>query len=875
MSYFSRKKYRRLNFRNKKTLSPEFSYKLRFIKIILINFLYANSIKIIVGFFLFFTLLFFIYSKDLPTPEKIKRKEGFSIVVYDRNTKPIYDIYTDKNRIPIPLADIPDSLKKATISIEDKDFYKHGGFSSRGILRAMFNIMSFKGLQGGSTLTQQLVKNVLLTSERTLPRKFKEFILAVQIERKYNKDEILQMYLNEAPYGGTMWGIESAAKGYFGKTAKDVNLVESVILAGLPQRPTYYSPFGVYPDAYKERANQVLRRMKEDGYITNIQEQNYKLEIKNFQFNKSSDTLAAPHFIEYIRKQLVDKFGEKKVEEGGLKVTTTLDLELQKKSEEIVIEELNKIKALNATNAAVVAIDPTNGEILAYIGSKEYESEDKNFQGKFDVVSQGLRQPGSALKPITYAAAFSKNYTLSSVIMDVETKFPGGEGNKDYIPKNYDNKFRGPTQLRFALGNSINVPAVKLTALVGIHDILDLAFRMGLSSLEATAENEKRLGLSLTLGGGEVRLIELAYAYGVLANRGIRQEPISILKVIDTNGNTIYENKASSGKKVIGEDISFLISHILLDNNARKDVFGEKSYLTIPGQTVAVKTGTTDDKRDNWTVGYTTNAVVGVWVGNNDNSPMSPKLASGTTGAAPIWNRIFKEILKKRKSVEFNVPENIVSINIDAFAGGIPKDGKPTRSEYYIKGTEPELISPIYKKLKVSKSDSNKLANPIEVLTGSYDEKDYIVFEEIDPTSNDNRWQQGIVEWLKTQSDPMYHPPTELSTKDENSVVVSIKRPQNEERVNSNEFTIRAEGKSSKNVNKLEVFIDGELRDTIGADNFEKTYNALNGFHKIKVKATDSEGRSGESEINIAVNTDFATPTQIIPTPTNIISIIP
>jgi len=838
---------------------------LTILKVKLIDFIYANLLKGALAVLLFMSFLFFWYSRDLPSPDKIQRKEGFSTVILDRKGKPIYDIYSDKNRIPVPLSDIPDHLKKATVSIEDKDFYEHQGFSSRGILRAILNILTFKGLQGGSTLTQQLVKNVLLSSERTFPRKFKEFILAVQIERKYKKDEILQMYLNESPYGGTMWGIEAAAQGYFGKNTRELNFIESVILAGLPQRPSYYSPYGAHPDAFRERAKQVLRRMREDGIISSGQEEDYIRQITAFKFAPNSGQLAAPHFVEYVKKKLIEKFGEEKIEKGGYKVVTTLDLTLQKKSEAIIYEELNKIKQLNVTNGAAMAMDPTSGEILSYVGSREYESEDEDFQGKFDVVSLGKRQPGSALKPITYAVAFSKNYTPSTVIMDVETKFPGGIGKPDYIPKNYDNKFRGPVQLRFALGNSINLPAVKLTALVGIRDILETAHNMGIKTLEPTKQNESRLGLSITLGGGEVTLFDLTSAYSVFATGGVKNEPVVILKVTDASGKTVFEHKKTDGKRILSEEVSFLVSHILLDNNARKDVFGERSYLNISGKTVAVKTGTTDDKRDNWTVGYTPDFTLGVWVGNNDNSEMDPRLASGATGAAPIWNRIMREYLSSKANKEFAVPANIISLNVDAFGGGLPKDGRPERSEYFIAGTEPTATSPIYKKLKLSRSDTGKLANNVEIATGNYEEKDFIVFEETDPTSNEeNRWQQAIDEWQKSQPDPIYHPPSEISSVNQDAVVVRIRKPSEKERIDNNNVEISAEARAVKNIRKLELYIDGEKKDESSGDRLEKNINLPDGIHKIKVTATDEQGKTGDSEITVGINAD---PEQLTVTP--------
>lgn len=850
-------------------------YRSKLFKLRLINSITTIAFGAAIIIFLATIFLFFWYSRDLPFPDKVKQHIGFSTVILDRNEKPIYDIFVDKNRIPVPFSDIPEAVKKATIAIEDKDFYKHQGFDPKGLLRALFNIIMFHGLQGGSTLTQQLVKNVLLTSERTVPRKIKEFILAVQIERKYSKDEILQMYLNEAPYGGTMWGIESAALGYFDKHAKDLSPTESIILAGLPQRPSVYSPFSKNSNAFKSRAEEVLRRLKEDGYISAKEESNIKTELGQLKFATPGGQFIAPHFVLYVKKLLNDMFGEDKVNQGGLRVTTTLDAQLQKKSEAIVKEELDKIKDLKVGNGAAFGINPQTGEILTYVGSKEYDSADSEFQGKYDVISQGYRQPGSALKPITYAVAFGKGYTPSSVFMDVETHFPGGRDKPDYIPKNYDNKFRGPVQIRFALGNSVNIPAVKTTAMVGIKDILKTANDMGISSLAPTDSNVEKFGLSITLGGGEVRLMDLVQAYGVLATGGVRNDLVTILKVVDSNGKTIYEKKPQNGKKVLGEDVSFLVSHILLDNQARKEVFGENSFLVIPGHTVSAKTGTTDDKRDNWTVGYTPSVVVGVWVGNNDNSVMNPKLASGATGAAPIWYRIIREALKNKPNEEFAVPSNVISLTIDAYGGGLPREGRPTRSEYFIKGTEPTSVSPIYQKIKLSKSDKNKLANAVEIATGNYEEKEFIKFIESDPTSRDgkNLWQEGIDAWVAKQGDPSYHPPSDTSNTNENEVVVRIKKPSDKTQIDSNDFEVLADAKAMRDIKKMELYIDDSLKTTAMTNLLSENIHLDTGIHTIKVKAYDTDNRSGESQITVGVKADpnpTATPNPsptISPTP--------
>lgn len=826
-----------------------------------------------VGAFFVTLLLFFIYSRDLPEPDRVRRVDNLSTIIYDRDGEVLYDIYEDQNRIPVPLSEIPEHLKQATIAIEDKDFYKHSGVDIKGMVRGLFKTLTFQGLQGGSTLSQQLVKNVLLTSERNIPRKIKEFILTVNVERRYSKDEILQMYLNEAPYGGTSWGVESAAQAYFGKHTKELSLVESAILAGFPQRPSYYSPFGSNAKAYISRTEDVLRRMREDGYIIRQQEEDAKKKLPNIKFSESGTRFRAPHFVMYVREQLVKQFGEEMVQNGGLRVTTTLSGEIQEEAEKIVDGEIDKLKGLSVSNGAAVVIDPKTGEILAMVGSRDYFSEDPLFQGKFNVAVQGLRQPGSALKPITYATAFSEGYTPSSVVMDVETHFPGGTADqKDYVPKNYDRKFRGPVQIRYALGNSINIPAVKTTAWVGVKDILSTAYNLGLSTLSPTQENLDRVGLSITLGGGEVTLLELTSAYGVFANNGVYQPIVSILKATDANKRIIYEYKPSKGRNVLDEGIAFLISHILQDNDARKDVFGPNSYLRIAGRTVSVKTGTTDENKDNWAIGYTWNAVVGVWVGNNDNSPMNSRLISGVTGAAPIWNRLMREVLKDKEEWELTPPSNVTQVEVDAFFGGLPKDGMPKRTEYFIKGTEPTKVSPIYKKLKLAKGDNSKLASVVDVAIGNYDEKEFYVFEEKDPASTDgeNRFMEGIHAWAASQSDDRYKIPGETVAADENTVVVSIKKPGGDEKIDDNNVEVRAETSAVKSIKKMEIFIDGALKKSQDNTNsLNETFTLEVGVHTIKVRAEAENGKSGESEIKIGVKTDpkLVIPT-VVPSPT-------
>lgn len=816
---------------------------------------------------LFTGLLFAWYAKDLPRPDKVKRSSGLSTVILDRNGENLYDIFENENRIPVRWENIPQYLKDATIAIEDKDFYKHQGLSTSGIVRAFLSITFFQGFQGGSTLTQQLVKNVLLTQERTLPRKMKEAVLAVQIERKYSKDEILQMYLNEAPYGGTAVGVESASSYYFDKPVKELNLVESVILSGFPQSPSRYSPFTGDPKAYVGRSTQVLRRMREDGYISTFQEAEARKQLETVKFASGDSGLRAPHFVAYVREQLVDKFGSKLVEGGGLRVTTSLDWKLQEKAQKIVAEEVQKAKGLKVTNGAAVVVNPQSGEILALVGSKDYSASDSG-GFKFNVVTQGLRQPGSAIKPITYAAAFKKGYTASTMLLDVDTKYPSGDTAKpEYNPKNYDGKFRGPIQLRYALGNSINTIAVKVSALVGIKDILRTAYEMGISTLEPTDQNVRRLGLSLTLGGGEVRLLDITSAFGVFAAGGLRPDQVAILKVEDSKGKVLFEHKPSSPRKVLGEDIAYLVSDILSDNEARKDIFGLRSYLAIPGRTVAVKTGTTDDKRDNWAIGYTPRIVVGTWVGNNDNSPMHPSLASGVTGAAPIWSQIIREAIKDQPEEPFVRPDGIIEVDVDAFGGGLPVDGYPTRKERFIKGTEPTTKAATYQSIKVSKKDNNKLANHVEIAKGEYDSRSFIVFTEKDPVSTDgkNRWQEAIDVWLTSQGNGKLRPPRE-TYQGGDQIAVSIKSPSDKSQINDSSVGVRGDVGSMETISKVEILIDGAVvRELAGASSINETVPVASGQHRVKVKAYDSKGNSAEEEVRIGVNEQYQEPT---PTPT-------
>lgn len=619
----------------------------------------------------------------IPIPTKISDSQPVSTKIFDRNEKLVYEIYTDKKRTPVKLSDLPDSVKKATIAIEDKDFYKHQGFSFQGITRALFNNIVKRDLQGGSTITQQLVKNGLLTQERTIKRKARELILTIIIEGVYTKDQILEMYLNTIPYGGTVYGIEAASETYFGKDSKELSLAEASLLAGLPQRPSSYSPFGSHPEYAKARQEEVLKQMVLNGFISQEESEKTKSEVLKYAQKGSPE---APHFSLWIKDQLTEKYGDKMVEQGGLRVYTTLDLEIQKFAQESVASEVAKLKKQKVGNGAAIVTKPSTGEILAMVGSKDYFADDED--GKVNIILRE-RQPGSSIKPLNYALAIKdKKITPATSFADIPTCFKV-LGQADYCPVNYDGGFHGLVQTRFALGNSYNIPAVKTLALNGVENFIDFAKKLGIT----TFDDPKNYGLSLTLGGGEVRPIDMAEAFGVFANSGIRQPLVAVTKVTDWKGNILEEKDIKkqelSGERILEPSVTYLISHILLDNNARSGAFGPSSFLNIKGYPdVSVKTGTTNDRKDNWTIGYTNDVVTVVWVGNNDNTPMSGAV-SGVSGASPIWNKVMRKALDMYQPEDHTFikqPDGVIGANICADTGDNRPDC-PRRFEYFLAGT--------------------------------------------------------------------------------------------------------------------------------------------------------------------------------------------
>ncbi|HCX25961.1 MAG: hypothetical protein UX08_C0004G0058 [Candidatus Collierbacteria bacterium GW2011_GWB1_45_35] len=654
--------------------------------------------------FLFFLL------KDVPNPAKlVKTPAPISTKILDRNGKLLYEVYSDIRRSPISSKNIPDFVKQATIAIEDKNFYKHHGLDTLAIIRATFKTLTGKRLEGGSTITQQLVKNSLLSDpRRTITRKIKEAILALVTEVYYNKDQILELYLNHAPYGGTVYGIETAAQTYFGKSAKDLNLAESALLAGLPQSPTRYSPFGAKPELAINRQHEVLRRMFEDGYLTSDQLEAAKIEKLNFI--KKNISINGPHFSLMVRDSLVQKYGEDKVNLGGLKVTTTLDLDLQNYVQASLSAEMKKIAKLKISNGAAIVTHPNTGEILALVGSKDYYDDD--IDGQVNVVTS-QRQPGSSIKPINYATGLLNGWPTSTTYLDLPTCF-NVSGQKQYCPKNYDNTFRGPVSMRQALASSLNIPAVKQLALNGNASFIATASAMGISSWTDSSQ----YGLSLTLGGGEVTMFDMAKAFGTFANRGVTVPLVSVLKIETFDGQILEEfqpektanlvsvmplNWTDFGKQnqiqnllptdprvTLPQEVTFIISDILADNGARSAAFGATSKLVIPGHTVSVKTGTTNDLKDNWTIGYTPDYLAVTWVGNNDNSSMS-YVASGVTGASPIWNTIMRKVLQNIKDKPLSKPEMVTNFQVCNLTGLLAQQENQceSHSEYFIEGVLP------------------------------------------------------------------------------------------------------------------------------------------------------------------------------------------
>ena len=810
------------------------------------------SLRIALGFILFILILFAWYAKDLPTPGKIKHRQAAAATqILDRNGNELYAIHGDVKRILIAQNDIPDIAKKATITTEDRNFYKHHGINIKGILRAAWNNITHKKtyLSGGSTITQQFVKNALLDPKKTITRKIKELILTIEIEIMYSKEEILTMYLNEIPYGSNAYGIEAASESFFGKHAKDLNLAESATLAALPKAPSYYSPYGIHPDKREARVNYILDSMADLDYISRTEANVAKKEAKELKFVPKKEEISAPHFVMYVKDLLVDKYGEQTVEEGGLKVTTTLDGNLQKMAEEAVSSgAARRFDAINASNASLTAIDPKNGQIMAMVGSKDFF--DQSIDGQVNVAI-AERQPGSAFKPVVYATVFKKEYNPAFTLWDVTTDF----GN--YTPKNYDGTTHGPVSMRKALAGSLNIPAVKTLYLAGLDNVLDQAHQMGITTLN----DRNRYGLSLVLGGGEIKLLDLVTAYGVFANNGTLEPTTPFLKIVDAKGKTLeeYKRDKENKKNVLDPQIAYEISSILADNSARSFIFGSNSALAFSDRMVAAKTGTTSEYRDAWTVGYTPQIVAGVWVGNNDNTPMTAG-AAGAMAAAPIWHDFMEKALEGKPTEDFAMPSGIEEFTVDKYTNKLPSGG--------------ETITDIFTSWQIPKDYSNQVGKVrIDKYTGHLatdDCPDQFVEEKVvmdihSEQPNNPNWERPVRAYassmgLVSSSLPEGEPTCSGLT---NKTSINIKSPANNGTV-SGTFTISASVSSTVGIKKVEFLIDDTAIGTDTTKPYSTTYNAnslSDGKHRISVIVTDETNLTSSDSVVVTKNSPKVTPT--------------
>lgn len=610
-------------------------------------------------------------SFKIPDIESLQnRKVSQSAKIYDRTgTILLFDLHEDINRTVVPIADISRHIRNATVAIEDSSFYDHFGVRPVATLRAVFlQPLRGKGVQGGSTITQQVVKNSILTSERAISRKIIEWVVALRLERVLNKEDILELYLNESPYGGAIYGVEEASQAFFNKEASDVTLAEAAYIAALPQAPTRYSPYGNNRELLEERKSLVLSRMRDLDFITEEEYLSAKKEVVEFS-SQSISGIRAPHFVFFVREQLERLFGQRALEESGWRIITTLDMELQEEAEKIVKENaLRNAEVFNAENAAIVATNPKNGDIITMVGSRDYFDDD--IDGNFNI-ALAKRQPGSAFKPFVYAQAFREGYAPETVVFDVQTQFSTECSVDDetsdspcYAPQNYDSEYRGPISFRDALAQSVNIPAVKALYLVGIPDVLRLVRSMGITTLS----DPDRYGLTLVLGGGEVTLLDMVGAYGVFANEGIKTNQRSILRIEDRNGNEI-QTFPEQENRVLEEQVALAVSDVLSDNSARAPAFGTQSPLNFPGHHVASKTGTTNDSRDAWIVGYTPNISIGAWAGNNDNSPMVKSIAGFIV--APMWHEFVQVALEKYPNDPFPEARKLTTENDKPILRGI------------------------------------------------------------------------------------------------------------------------------------------------------------------------------------------------------------
>lgn len=827
----------------------------KFFTVVLLIFVVAGGL---IGFS---TVAFF--NKDLPDPTKIyDRVYAESTKIYDRTGEHLlYEISGDQRRTVVKLEDLPSYIPQSIIALEDKTFYKHNGFNYQRIAKAiLYAIMGRKG-PGASTLTSQFVKNAVLSPERKLSRKIKEFILVFKIERIFEKDEILQLYLNEIPWGGTAYGVESAANLYYDKSAVDLSLPEAAFLAAIIQKPTKFSPFGNNVQAALDRKDLTLRLMAEQGYIT--EEEKEEAQAVELSFATRREDITAPHFVFHVREQLVDLYDENTVNQGGLIVKTTLDLDKQTIAEEVLAEQREANQGYQASNAAMVSLDPKTGEILAMVGSYDYF--DDEIDGQVNVTTRP-RQPGSSLKPMVYTAAWQRGYTPSSILFDVVTQFPGS--GKTYEPKNYDLSERGPVSLRKALQGSLNIPAVKLLYLIGVNNFIDFAENLGYS----TFGERDRFGLSLVLGGGEVTLLEHTAAYATLANDGEYHEPLAILEIQNRDGDVLEEFEADS-HRAIEENISRITTNVLSDNGARAYVFGAGSPLQLGSRPAAAKTGTTNDYRDAWTMGYTPSLATGVWAGNNDFSEMN-RGAGGSTLAAPIWHNFMVRALE--------------GTEIESFPSAkIPQPDKAVLSGQGF-GTKLVAIDRASGKLATDLTPDSFREDRLYIEAHSIlhyvDKSNPTGPPPANPGATDpqyDKWESAVQGWIQARIDnnePIFDdeqtnalpegviieyglPPEEEDDLhiEANTPSVSISSPNNDEELEARTITVQVNANAPRGVSRVEYYFDDIFIGQSASAPFSLSTSLKsfpNGFYTLRAIAFDDIDNSKEASIKLKLQSD-------------------
>jgi penicillin-binding protein 1C len=804
------------------------------------------------GLLLLGSLTFAVMSLSLPDPNKLnERFVAQSTKIYARDgTTLLYEVHGEAKRTLVTLNDIPDFAEKATIAIEDKNFYQNTGIDWMGIARGVFGVVSSGTLErpGGSTITQQFVKNAILTKEKNTfqkaMRKVKELVLAIEINQKFSKDEILQLYLNEIPYGQNAYGIEAASQTYFGKHAKDISLAEAAYLAALPQAPTFYNPNGPNRKSLDARHELVLDAMHEQGYISAEERDNAKKEV--VVFSKIKNAILAPHFVLYVVDLLAQKYGEKTLEEGGLNVVTTLDWNLQQIAEQAVKDGVARNEKFNrAENAGLVAQDPKTGQILAMVGSRDYFDEEHD--GQVNVTLQEL-QPGSSIKPYIYATAFKKGMSPATMLVDVRTVF-GTYGGKEYAPSNYDGASHGLINMRKALAGSLNVPAVKTLALVGVQDAIDTAKDMGITS----DINADRCGLSLVLGGCEIKLVDHVAAMSTFANMGVKMEQTPILNITDHNGDVLEKYEENEGQEVLDPQVAYQIIDVMTDNDARTFVFGARSPLILSDRVVAAKTGTTNEWRDGWTLGYTPSLAAGVWVGNNDHSKMRAG-ADGVVVAAPIWNQFMREALKGTQPERFQEPSGIQHIMVDTISGKLPTEFTPsTKSEVFSSFGLPQEFDDVHVSVRINKYNG-KLATS-STPSDAIETRVYTVIHSEQP--NNPNWETPVAFWATSAG--YTYPPTQQDdgSVDPNFITqqsVSFITPSNNQEITSLPFTVQVNTGGTQPV-AVDLFLDNEFIGTKMSGPYSYSISeATNGWKTLTASVHLGNGTRIQHSIRININ---------------------